>query len=315
MMRRFVIAVAAFGLILAACAKDNPSVGAGPTGTSGASGGSGSSGATGAASCSTDTLALVNAGQLTIGTDNPAYPPYFAGGETKDNPDWKFNDPYTGKGFEDAVAYEVASRLGFDTSQVQWVVAPFSQTYKPGPTNYDFAIEQISYSAKRAQAVDFSESYYDVNQAVVGVKGSPITQATSIADLKAFSLAAPIGTTSYDFIVNTIQPDSEAGAYNSLSDSVAALNAGQVDGIVVDLPTALYLADPFVQEVKDGVVVGQFATAATGEYFGMTFSKGSSLVTCVNQAIDAMKSDGTLAEITTTWLSQKTNVGEVPVLT
>jgi len=315
MMRRFLIAVAAFGLILAACAKDNPSVGVGPTGTSGASGASGSSGATGAANCTTDTMSLVNAGQLTIGTDNPAYPPYFAGGETKDNPDWKFNDPYTGKGFEDAVAYEVASRLGFDTSQVQWVVAPFSQTYKPGPTNYDFAIEQISYSAKRAQAVDFSESYYDVNQAVVGVKGSPITQATSIADLKAFSLAAPIGTTSYDFIVNTIQPNSEAGAYNSLSDSVAALNAGQVDGIVVDLPTALYLADPFVQEVKNGVVVGQFATAATGEYFGMTFAKGSSLVACVNQALDAMKSDGTLAQITTTWLSQKTNVGEVPVLT
>jgi polar amino acid transport system substrate-binding protein len=316
MMRRFVIAVAAFGLILAACAKDNPAVtSGGSTGTSGASGASGSSGATGAASCSTDTLSLVNAGQLTIGTDNPAYPPYFAGGETKDNPDWKFNDPYTGKGFEDAVAYEVASRLGFDTSQVQWVVAPFNQTYKPGPTNYDFAIEQISYSAKRAQAVDFSESYYDVNQAVVGVKGSPITQATSIADLKAFSLAAPIGTTSYDFIVNTIQPNSEAGAYNSLSDSVAALNAGQVDGIVVDLPTALYLADPFVQEVKNGVVVGQFATAATKEYFGMTFAKGSSLVACVNQALDAMKSDGTLAQITTTWLSQKTNVGEVPVLT
>jgi polar amino acid transport system substrate-binding protein len=312
MMRRFVIAVAAFGLILAACAKDNPSVGAGPTGTSGASG---SSGATGAANCSTDTMSLVNAGQLTIGTDNPAYPPYFAGGETKDNPDWKFNDPYTGKGFEDAVAYEVASRLGFDTSQVQWVVAPFNQTYKPGPTNYDFAIEQISYSAKRAQAVDFSESYYDVNQAVVGVKGSPITQATSIADLKSYSLAAPIGTTSYDFIVNTIQPDSEAGAYNSLSDTVAALNAGQVDGIVVDLPTALYLADPFVQEVKNGLVVGQFATASTGEYFGMTFAKGSSLVACVNQALDAMKSDGTLAQITTTWLSQKTNVGEVPVLT
>jgi polar amino acid transport system substrate-binding protein len=316
MMRRFITAVAAFGLILAACAKDNPAVtSGGSTGTSGASGASGSSGATGAASCSTDTLSLVNAGQLTIGTDNPAYPPYFAGGETKDNPDWKFNDPYTGKGFEDAVAYEVASRLGFDTSQVQWVVAPFNQTYKPGPTNYDFAIEQISYSAKRAQAVDFSESYYDVNQAVVGVKGSPITQATSIADLKAFSLAAPIGTTSYDFIVNTIQPNSEAGAYNSLSDSVAALNAGQVDGIVVDLPTALYLADPFVQEVKNGVVVGQFASAATKEYFGMTFAKGSSLVACVNQALDAMKSDGTLTQITTTWLSQKTNVGEVPVLT
>lgn len=310
-MRRFMVAVAALGVLLAACAKDNPAVTpGGSTGTSSATGATGFPSA-----CSTDSLSLVSDGQLTIGTDNPAYPPYFAGGETKENPDWKFNDPYTGKGFEDAVAYEVAKQLGFDASRVQWVVAPFNQTYKPGPTNYDFAIEQISYSAKRAQAVDFSESYYDVNQAVVGVKGSPITSATSIADLKDLSLAAPIGTTSYDFIVNTIQPNTEAGAYNSLSDSVAALNAGQVDGIVVDLPTALYLADPFVQEVKDGVVVGQFATAATGEYFGMTFSKGSSLVACVNQALEGMDSDGTLAEITKTWLSEKTNVGEVPVLT
>jgi len=312
-MRRFIVAVAALGLILAACAKDNPSVT--PGGSTGTSGASGSSGATGAATCSADNLSLVSDGQLTIGTDNPAYPPYFAGGETKENSDWKFNDPYTGKGFEDAVAYEVASRLGFSASQVEWVVAPFNQTYKPGPTNYDFAIEQISYSDKRAQAVDFSGSYYDVNQAVVGKQGTPITSATSIADLKDFSLAAPIGTTSYDFIVNTIQPNSEAGAYNSLSDSVAALNAGQVDGIVVDLPTALYLADPFVQEVKDGVVIGQFATAATGEYFGMTFGKGSALVACVNQALESMKSDGTLGDIQKTWLSEKTNVGEVPVLT
>jgi polar amino acid transport system substrate-binding protein len=310
-MRRFVVAVAVFGMLLAACAKDNPAITpGGSTGTSGATGTTGSQ-----SGCSTDSLSLVNAGQLTIGTDNPAYPPYFAGGETKENPEWKFNDPYTGKGFEDTVAYEVASRLGFTTDQVQWVVAPFNQTYKPGPTNYDFAIEQISFSAKRAQAVDFSESYYDDNQAVVAKQGTPITKATSIADLKDFSLAAPIGTTSYDFIVNTIQPNSEAGAYNSLSDTIAALNAGQVDGIIVDLPTALYVADPFVQAVKDGVVVGQFATAATGEYFGMTFAKGSSLVPCVDQALEAMKSDGTLDEITKTWLSEKTNVGEVPVLT
>jgi len=298
------IALAAFALAASACGS-----------SSGSSSGSTPSGSTATDPCAVGSLQTLASGTLTIGTDNPAYYPYFSGGPGHD---WKGqynNDPYTGKGFEDAVAYEVASRLGFDASQVQWVVAPFSQTYKPGPTNYDFAIEQISYSAKRAQAVDFSESYYDVNQAVVGVKGSPITRATSIADLKAYSLAAPIGTTSYDFIVNTIQPNSEAGAYNSLSDTVAALNAGQVDGIVVDLPTALYLADPFVQEVKGGVVVGQFATASTGEYFGMTFAKGSSLVACVNQALDAMKSDGTLAQITTTWLSQKTNVGEVPVLT
>src|SRR5207249_1586112 len=120
-------------------------------------------------------------------TDNPAYPPYFSGGETKTHPEWKFDDPYADKGFEDAVAYEVAGRLGFTPDHVQWVVAPFNQTYKPGPKGYDFAIEQISYSPKRAQAVDFSESYYDVNQAQVARKGSPIAGAKSIADLKQYT--------------------------------------------------------------------------------------------------------------------------------
>jgi polar amino acid transport system substrate-binding protein len=305
-MRRLVLGAAAV-LLLAACAEDNPSVGP-------SSGGVATKPPTASACARQNQGSFVTAGQLTIGTDNPAYPPYFAGGETDAHSEWKFNDPYTGKGFEDAVAYEVAGRLGFSKDQAQWTVAPFGQTYKPGPKNYDFAIEQISYSPKRAQAVDFSESYYDVNQALVSVKDSPITSAKSIADLKPYSIATQIGTTSYDFIVDTIQPDKEPGAYNSVADSVAALNAGQVDAIVVDLPTALYLADPFVQEVKNGVVVGQFETAAQGEYFGMTFAKGSPLVACVNQALEEMKSDGALKDIQTTWLSQKTNVGEVPVL-
>jgi polar amino acid transport system substrate-binding protein len=308
-MRRLAIGAVAAVLALAACAEDNPSVGAG-TPTTSASGAA----ATASECAQQNQASFVNGGLLTIGTDNPAYPPYFAGGETDAHSEWKFNDPYTGKGFEDAVAYEVAGRLGFTKDQVQWTVAPFGQTYKPGPKNYDFAIEQISYSAKRAEAVDFSESYYDVNQALVSVKGNPITSATSIGDLKPYSIATQIGTTSYDFIKDTIQPNQEPGAYNSVADSVAALNAGQIDAIVVDLPTALYLADPFVQEVKHGVVVGQFETAAQGEYFGMTFTKGSPLVACVNQALEEMKGDGTLKDIQTTWLSQKTNVGEVPVL-
>ncbi|MGQ0671052.1 MAG: ABC transporter substrate-binding protein, partial [Actinomycetota bacterium] len=264
-------------------------------------------------SCATENLNLVTPGTLTIGTDNPAFPPYFSGGET-DEHDWKFNDPYTGEGFESAVAYEVAERLGFSADQVVWAVVPFNQTYKPGPKDYDFAIEQISYSDKRAGAVDFSESYYDVNQALVAVKGTPITTATSIDELKDYVLAAPIGTTSYDYIVETIVPNNEPGAYNTLADTVAALNAGQVDGIMVDFPTAVYLADPFVQEVKDGVVVGQFETAVAGEYFGMTLEKGNTLVACLNQALGEMKSDGTLAAIEQEWLSEKTNVGEVPVL-
>jgi polar amino acid transport system substrate-binding protein len=259
---------------------------------------------------------LVNAGQLTIATDNPAYPPYFQGGTPKGS-DWKINDPNTGKGFESAVAYEIADRMGFTQDQVQWIVVPFDQSYSPGQKDFDFDVNQISYKPARAKQVDFSESYYDVNQALVAVKGTPIADATSIADLKPYSIAAPLGTTSYDTITNVIQPDQEAGAFNTLDDTVAALNAGTVDGIIVDLPTALYLADPYVQEVTNSVVVGQFPVPAEGskEYFGTVQPKDSSLTPCIDAALQEMKADGTLKDLTQTWLSEKTNVGTVPEFT
>jgi polar amino acid transport system substrate-binding protein len=309
-IRKFLLTTVSFALLVAGACSNASSAGPSSSGSSTAS--ETSAPATAADCAEQNADAFVEAGTLTVGTDNPAFPPYFAGGETDEHPDWKFNDPYTGKGFEDAVAYEVASRLGFTTDQVAWTVAPFNQTYKPGTKDYDFAIEQISFSAKRAEAVDFSESYYDEGQAVVAVKGTPITNATSISDLAQYTLAAPIGTTSLDLIQDTI--GTTPASYNTLNDTVQALNAGQVDGMVVDLPTALYMADPFVQQVKNSVVVGQFPPVeGQPEYFGMTFTKGSVLVGCVNQALDEMKGDGTLADTTTTWLSEKTNVGEVPV--
>lgn len=300
-MRKLLAGIAIVGLLAAACAEENPVV----------STASPSPGAT-AADCAKGVTTYVSPGTLTVGTDNPAYPPYFQGGAAKES-QWKLNDPATGKGFESAVAYAVSGAMGFSPDNVQWVVAPFNQTYAPGAKSWDFAIEQISYSTKRASAVDFSESYYDVNQALVAVKGTPITSATSLADLQGYTLAAPTGTTSYDYIVDVIKPTKEPGAYSTLSDTVAAINAHQVDGIVVDLPTALYIADPFVQEVKNSVVVGQFPTVGTPEHFGMTFVKGNPLVGCVNQALAELKSDGTLQAITTKWLSEKTNVGSVPV--
>jgi polar amino acid transport system substrate-binding protein len=302
-MRKVFVSVSVFAMLLAACAKS----------TSGETGSGGSASAS-AASCQKGQLPTLTSGTLTIGTDNPAYPPYFAGGTSKSS-DWKVNDPNNDKGFEDVVAYSVAEQLGYPKSQVTWVVAPFNQTYKPGPLDWDFAIEQISYSPKRAQAVDFSDSYYDVNQALVAVKGTPIANASSLSQLKNYTLAAPIGTTSYDYITNVIQPTKEPGSYDKLSDTVAALNAGQVDGIIVDLPTALYIADPYVQQVKNSTVVGQFPTTGTPEHFGMTFQKGSPLVACVNQALAALKSSGQLDATTKEWLSDKTNVGKVPVFT
>ena len=309
-MRRVLVGIAASALLLTACGGGT---------TEGGSSSSSSAPTNAAPMTASDCAAasagsLKQAGTLRIGTDNPAYPPYFQGGETDAHPNWQFNDPYTGEGFEAAVAYAVAERLGFMAEAVEWTVAPFNQTYKPGATAWDFAIVQISYSEKRAQAVDFSQSYYDVNQAIIANNGTPAAAATSIEDLKDLSLAAPIGTTSYDFIVETIQPTQEAGAFSTLADSVTALAAGQVDAIIVDLPTALYLADPYVQEGTDFAVVGQFETAAAGEYFGMTFEMGSPLVACVDLALEDLKADGTLQAIQTEWLSQKTNVGEVPVL-
>jgi polar amino acid transport system substrate-binding protein len=301
-MRKLLAVLAAAVLLFAACAKK----------TDTSSGGAGASASP--TSCSKDSLPTLSPGTLTFGTDNPAYPPYFGGGTTNGS-EWRGNDPNTGKGFESAVAYAVADRLGYTPDEVKWVVAPFNQTYKPGSLDWDAAIEQISYSAKRAQAVDFTDSYYDVNQALVAVNGTPITNATSIADLKGYQLAAPIGTTSYDYITGVIQPTQEPGAYDKLSDTVAAINAGQVDGIVVDLPTALYIADPYVQEVKNSTVVGQFPTTGTPEHFGMTLEKGSPLTACFDQAIGQLKSDGTLQDIHDTWLSKKTNVGKVPVFT
>jgi polar amino acid transport system substrate-binding protein len=267
----------------------------------------------GTQSCAKDDLDLVQAGQLTVGTDNPAYSPWYAGGTSKDSP-WKINDPRSGKGFESAVAYAVAEQMGFSDSEVEWIEVPFNQIFKPGPKDFDFAINQVSFRPARDQAVDFSESYYDVNQALVGVKGTPIASATSLQDLKQYKLGAPVGTTSFDYIDQNIQPEQDPAVYDTQNDAITALNNGQIDGIVVDLPTAFYIADPFVQQVENSVVVGQFPTVGAQEYFGMVFEEGNPLVRCVNQALDALKADGTLQGIQQEWLSDKTNVGEAPVL-
>jgi polar amino acid transport system substrate-binding protein len=297
-MRKILVLAATIGVLAAACGTSNPS-----TQPSGSASGN---------ACAKANLNLVHSGRLTIATGNPAYPPYFQGGTTKGS-EWKLDDPHTGKGFESAVAYAVARQLGFSKGEVDWTPTSFVQSYAPGPKNWDFNIQQIAYNAKRAQAVDFSNGYYQESEALVAVKGTPITHATSISALKPYRLAAPTGTTSYDIITNLIKPSKEPGAYSSLADAVAGINAHQVDGIIVDYPTALYIADPYVQEVKNSVVVGQFPATAQSEHFGMTFVKGNPLRQCVNRALAVVKQSGALQAITTEWLSKKTNVGVVPV--
>jgi polar amino acid transport system substrate-binding protein len=285
------IALAAFALAASACGS-----------SSGSSSGSTPSGSTATDPCAVGSLQTLAPGTLTIGTDNPAYYPYFSGGPGHD---WKGqynNDPYTGKGFEDAVAYAVAEKMGFTQDQVTWAVTHFNQAYQPGPKNFDFYLAQVSYSAHRATAVDFSDSYYDVNQSVVALKSNPISKSTSLADLKQYKLGTQIGTTSYDYITSSIQPSHQPQAYTTLNDAIHALQAKQIDGIVIDLPTAFYMT---AVQIPDSTVVGQFPTVPGGEHYGLVLEKGSSLTPCVDKALAALTADGTLADLTKTWLSDK----------
>jgi polar amino acid transport system substrate-binding protein len=266
---------------------------------------SGESGSFEPSPCAKDQLQLVNSGKLTIGTDNPAYPPWFGGSPQGQ---WKISDPESGKGFESAVAYAVAEKLGFSRDEVEWTVVPFNNSFKPGPKDFDFDINQISYTPKRAEVVDFSDSYYDVNQSVVALNDSKIADASSLADLKDAKLGAPVGTTSYDYITENIQPSQQPQVYDTLDAGVAALKAKQIDGLVVDLPTAFYIT---AVQVTNGKIVGQFPTVGTQEHFGMVLQKDSPLTACVNDALAALKSDGTLDQIQKTWLSDKVSA---PVL-
>jgi polar amino acid transport system substrate-binding protein len=253
--------------------------------------------------CATANLKTVNAGKLTIGTDNPAYPPYFSDA-TKD-PAWELGNPTNGQGFESAVAYAIADKLGFAPSAVGWIAIKFDNSYAPGAKTFDFDINQVSYTPVRAEAVDLSDGYYSLNQALVTDKGSKIASVTSIAGLTGFQLGAQAGTTSLDTINNVIKPTKQARVYDSNDAAIAALKAKQIDGIVVDLPTAFYIT---AAQMDNGVIVGQFPSAGSGgEHFSLVLAKGNPLTACVNNAIAALTADGTLAKITKEWLADKAN--------
>ena len=293
MRKALIVLVLGAGLLLAAgCGGDDDDEG-------------GSAGATTAqASCEKGSLELVNAGQLTIGTDNPAFPPWFEG--TGEFEPWDPTTAPTKKGYEQETAYAIARELGFTDDEVKWTVVPFNQSFRPGPKSFDFDINQISYKPERAEAVDFSDSYYDVEQAIVTTEGSKIDGVTAIDDLKDAKLGAQIGTTSLEAINDTIQPNSEPSVYDTNNDAISAIKAKQVDGIVVDFPTALFMA---AVQVDQGKVAGRLPAPEDGEYFGVVLEKDSPLTECVNQAIQAIKDDGTLDELEQKWLA-----GSAPVL-
>jgi polar amino acid transport system substrate-binding protein len=260
-----------------------------------------------AASCAKSSLTLVSPGTLTIGTDNPAYPPWYAGGSPKGSK-WKINDPSTGKGFESAVAYAVAKQLGFTKSEVQWSYVPFNRSFAPGKKSFDFDINQISYTPARAKVVTFSTSYYDVNQAIVVLTGTKIASVRSIAGLRPFKLGAQLGTTSYDFIKTRIKPSQQPAVFPQNAGAVQALKNHQIDGLVVDLPTSFYVT---AVQVPHSKVLGQFETSRGGEHFGMVFAKGNPLAACVDKALATLRANGTLKTIQRVWLAKATGA---PVL-
>ncbi|MEN9711178.1 MAG: hypothetical protein RL441_1170 [Actinomycetota bacterium] len=246
-----------------------------------------------AATCTKESLETLTAGKLTIGTDSPAYGPWFVD-----------DNPSNGQGYESAVAYAVAEKLGFAAEDVVWTVAPFSTVIAPGDKEFDFDINQVSITEERKAAVDFSSGYYDVNQAVITVKGSKIANAKLLSELKDAKLGAQVGTTSYNTIVDVIKPNEEPSAFDSNDIAKQALANGQIDGLVVDLPTAFYIT---AVELDGGLIVGQFTTTGGGEQFGLVLNKGSKITSCVSQAVDALRADGTLMAIQQEWLADVTN--------
>jgi polar amino acid transport system substrate-binding protein len=260
-----------------------------------------SSGTTGTtASCAKGDLNLVSVGTLTVGTDNPAFPPWYGG--TPHKP-WQVSDPRSGEGYESAVAYAVAKQLGFAKDEVTWKHVPFNNSFAPGPKSFDFDINQISFTPERAKQVSFSDSYYDVNQSVVVNKGTPIASVTTKAGLKPYELGAQLGTTSYQFIQDEIQPSKKPSVFPQNAGAVQALKNKQIDGLVVDLPTAFYVT---AVQVPNSKVLGQFPAEPGGEHFGMVFEKGNSLVRCVNSALTKLRADGTLAQLQQKWLAKAT---------
>lgn len=246
--------------------------------------------------CAKDKLTLKTAGKLTVGTDKPAFAPWFVD-----------DDPTNGKGFESAVAYAVAEKLGFTKDEVTWVTASFNSVVAPGPKNFDFDINQVSITEERKAGIDFSSGYYDVSQSVVTVKGSKADGVKTLADLAKLKLGAQTGTTSFKAINDVVKPADKPAVFNTNDDAKLALANGQIDALVVDLPTGLFLSAVGAADggIDNGVLVGQLPNSSTQtEQFGLVLDKGSALTPCVTQAVDALRADGTLKQLETTWLTE-----------
>ncbi len=286
-MRRTLIVVApVVALLLAACGSSTSSS------SSSSAAASGTESASPSSTCAPTSLQTLTPGKFTVATGNPAFPP------------WVVDDkPESGKGYEAAVTYAVAKQLGYADADVTWIRTTFDSAIAPGPKKFDVNIQQFSISEDRKKAVDFSSGYYDLTQAVVSYKGSPIEKVTTVAALKDAKLGAQLGTTSLQAITDVIAPSNKPSVFKDNATAVSALKNHQIDGLVVDLPTAFYIS---AAEIPGGLIVGQLPnTADQKEQLGFLLAKGSPLTTCVTQAVDALRADGTLAKLQETWLANQ----------
>jgi polar amino acid transport system substrate-binding protein len=276
-----IVSVLALGLALLA--------GCGGKSSSSSSGGEGEGTTASASNCTPSKMQTHSAGELTIATDKPAYPPYF-----------EEDEPANGEGFESAVGYAIGEQLGYPKGKIKWTVEPFDSSYAPGPKDFDFDVNEISITPTREKAVDFSAPYYSANQAVVALEDSEAAKAKSLADLKDTKIGVQINTTSLSAVNEEIEPSSKPEVFNGSGDVVTALKNGQIEAVVVDLPTALYLT---AAQVENATIIGQFGKAE-GEEWGALLAKGSSLTGCVSGAIEALEESGELEKITQRWMSQ-----------
>lgn len=251
-----------------------------------------------AAACTPSTMKTKTAGALTIGLDQPVFPPWFNSNKT----------PLDGKGFESAIDVAVAKQLGYTPAQTKVARVTFDQAIQQ-PYRFDFDLDEFSITKPREQVVDFSAPYYNVSQAVVTVKGTKAASVTTLAGLKSLKLGVQVGTTAYTAVTETIKPSQQPGVYNSNSDALQALKNGQVDALITDLPTAFYMT---AVQLKGGLIVGQLPpTGGKQEQFGALLAKGSPLTACVSKAINTLRDNGTLAKIQDKWLAKE---GNAPVL-
>ncbi len=280
MIRRPALALTlAASFALAACGAPADEAASTPTG---------GAGTTAAETCTPEAMKTFTAGSLTVATDDPAYGPWFSD-----------NDPSNGKGYESAVAYAIAGKLGYPDDKVVWKRVPFNAVVNPGEHPFDFDVNQVSITEERRKAVDFSSGYYDVVQTVVTIEDSSISAAATLADLKDAKLGAQVGTTSYKAITDQIKPNTPPAVYDTNDAAVQALKNDQINGIVVDMPTAFYMT---AVQLDGGVILGQIEPAGEPEQFSAVLPKGSPITGCISQAIDALKADGTLKKLQDEWL-------------